>query len=120
MPKIMHFTISEFLEKEEEYLNMTEAIELRANEIANNLNKFHMPWVIDHVDFVEENSTVMARAFFYNMFRPDDIEVFEFNANWLFNDEYLKLLPPEDLRRKRFEVDFEKFMKLRANSQNNN
>ena len=114
MPKIEKFTISEFLEKESEYLDMVEMIELRALEIAKDLGKIESPYVVDHVDIGEESSNIQAHAVFYNMLNPDDVKDFGFNAEWLFNDEHLKRLPPEDFRKRRFGKEFEEYMRLKA------
>ena len=110
MPKIEKFTISEFLEKESEYLDMVEMIELRALEIAKDLGEVTTPYVVDHVDICEKDSNLQAHAFFYNMLEPDTVKDFEFNAEWLFNDEHLKKLPPEDFRKKRFGKEFEEYI----------
>ena len=114
MPKILKFTLSEYLEKEEEYLSMEEMIKLRAAEIARDLKNIKSPYVIDYVDIYEENSEIKAHASFYNMLNPDDIEIFGFNAEWLFNDEHIKQLPEEDVRKMRFCREFDEFMRLKA------
>lgn len=117
MPKILKFTLSEYLEKEDEYLTMTEMIENRAKEIAADISEIKLPYVVDHVDIGEENGEVMAHAIFYNMLNPDDIKSFDFNAEWLFTDEHLKNLPPEDLRKRRFCREFDEFMRLKLENQ---
>lgn len=116
MPKILKFTLSEYLEKETEYKSMTKMIEQRAKTIAEDLNAVNPPYVIKHVVICEENGQMIAHAVFYNQLNPDDKKNFDFNAEWLFTDEHLRELPPEVLRQRRFGMFFDEFMQLKAES----